>query len=149
MKNIKTLALLAVAAFGLAASSHAAQEPNRVNAPLNQQGLEAHPDNVGYLHMRNSGTTEMIVCSGRCLLKALIMSTGPTASYISVRNTSVAQGNGALVLGKYLRFAPLVASGTGDKNPVVAPILLDKGISITLSSVTADEDVTILYRDLD
>lgn len=145
MKKIKTLGLLALV-VGMAASAMAAVP--KVNTPRDQRGDGAFSDYAGYSHMRNSGSSEMIICSGRCLLKAILMSTGPSTSYISVRNSSVAQGNGALVLPRYTRFFQ-VASGPGSNNPVSHPILLDKGITVTLSAITSDEDVTVLYLELD
>lgn len=146
--NFKTLSLVVAVVLGGALFANAAP-PARVDVPMNQKGVEAHPDNAGYLAMRNSGTSEMVVCSGRCLLKAIIMSTGPTATYLRVRNTALAGGgNNYLILNKYVRFAPSNTAGLVN-NPLPAPIILDKGISVELSSVSADEDVTVLYRDLD
>lgn len=147
-KNLLSLMVLAALAM-VASSAHAAKNPSRVETPYNSVGGEAHPDNAGWLAQRNSSTEEMIVCSGRCLLRAVIMSTGPTASYVRIRNTAITNGStSSLILPKYLRFNPSVDSGPG-RQPLVAPILLDKGISVQLSSVSADEDVIILYRDLD
>lgn len=146
MKNLKSLGLVAVVLVASVVGALAA--PPKVNVPRDQNNNTlSQSDYAGYSHMRNSGTSEMIVCSGRCLLKGLIMSTGPVSSYLQVRNTSVAQGNGALVLGRYVRFTPVNSGPRADA--LSAPILLDKGISLTLSSVSADEDVTVLFLDLD
>ena len=147
-KNL--LALVVVAGLGMIASSaHAVKNPSVVDTPRNSVGGEAHPENAGWIAQRNSSTEEMIVCSGRCLLKAVIMSTGPTATYLQIRNTAITNGSATYLVGpKYLRFNPSVDSGPG-RQPLPAPMLLDKGISVKLSSVSADEDVIILYRDLD
>lgn len=146
MNTIKTLSLIGLIALGLAAPAVAAVNPSSVIVPLNQRNEEAFPENVGYLHMRNSATSEMIVCTGRCLLKAILMSTGPISSYVTLRNTSVAQGNGAKVID-LLAFNPLNTGPAGGR--IELGILLEKGISATLSSVSNNQEITVLYRDLD
>jgi hypothetical protein len=144
--NKKIIALgLALVISGIS-TAFAAKNPASVSVPVNQRGEEAYPDNAGWLHMRNSATSEMVVCSGRCLLRAIILSTGPSTTQLTIRNSSVADGAGAQVL-PFIRFVnPNTQPG---ENPIPAPILLDKGITATLSSVSAGEEVTVEYRDLD
>lgn len=146
MNKVKALLALTVV---LALPVLASAGPGLVNVRRDQNGFPVDPRNGGYLHMRNSGTSEMIVCSGRCLLAGILMSTGPSSTFITVRNTSVAQGNGALVLPRYTRFAQVNTQPGSNNLLPTGGILLDKGISVTLSSVSADEDVTVLYLDLD
>lgn len=145
MKTIKTLSLVALVALGLLAPAYAAKSPVAVEVPVNQFGQEAWADNVGWLHKRNSSTAEMLVCSGRCLLKAVILNTGPLTTKLTLRNTSVENGTGAIVL--IHRFAP--GNTTPGNNPIPAPILLDKGITMTLSAASTEEEVEVLYRDMD
>lgn len=145
MKNIKAIGLVALAFVLAAGPALAAKNPTMVETPNNQHAEEAHPLNAGYLHLRNSGTAEHIVCSGRCLLAGIIMGTGPLTSMVEIRNTSVANGSGAAVL--IMPFQKL--NTEPGNNPVRLPILLDKGISVTIPSASAGEDAVILYRDLD
>lgn len=143
-KKIIVLSLALVVA-GIS-EAFAAKNPASVSVPVNQRGEEAYPDNAGWLHMRNSATSEMVVCSGRCLLRAVIMSTGPSSSYVTIRNSSVADGSGAQVLPLLHFVNPNTAPGN---NSVSAPILLDKGITATINSVSNAEEITVEYRDLD
>ena len=143
MKNIKTLALALVAVVGMAAYSAALLGP--INTPRDQMGEAANPLYGGFQHKRQSAADELIVCSGRCLLAGLILNTGPATTKVSVRNSSVANGAGALVFVH--RFA--VSNTEPGNNPVRLPILLDKGITVTLNAASTEEEVTVLYQDLD
>lgn len=143
MKKITTLSLMVMSL--LSASVALAISPNNVKVPKNDRGQEAYSDNVGWLHVRDSATSELVVCSGKCLLRAVILNTGPATSRLQIRNTSVADGSGVLVLGDH--HFQVINTAPGN-NPIAAPILLDKGISVTLSSVSAGEEVTVEYRDL-
>lgn len=145
MNKIKSLSLALVAVVGLSALALAAKSPNNVETPRNQMGQEAHPENAGWLHKRQSATAEMIVCEGRCLLKALILNTGPRTTEVRVRNSSVANGAGALVIKHKFE---QVNTAPGN-NPIAAPILLDKGITVSMTAASTEEEVEVLYRDLD
>lgn len=145
MKNLKTLSLAVLALVASASFSFAGKRPNNVDTVLNRLGNEAHPWNAGYLHARNSTTDELVVCSGRCLLAGVIINSGPVASFITIRNSSVADGSGAIVLKA--GYAP--SNSQPGYNPIVLPILLDKGITLDISSVAGAEEATVLYRDLD
>lgn len=145
MKNIKALGLSALLLAGVVASSFAAKAAPR-EVPNDHQGKAiGHPLYGGYAHMRNSATGEMVVCSGKCLLSALILNTGPGTSKVTVRNTSVNDGSGAIVFVH--RFT--TSNSEPGNNPVRLPILLDKGISVTLSAASTEEEATALYLDLD
>jgi hypothetical protein len=121
--------------------------PDRVNARLDQKGQPVDPRYGGYSHMRNSSTGEMGVCSGRCLLAGVMLGTAPNGSPVQLvlRNTSVANASGAIIAR-----IPLVSVNTQPGlNPIGLPILLDKGITATLTSASNGEEVTVLFLDLD
>jgi hypothetical protein len=144
-KNLKNSMLAVVAVLGLVANSFAIS-PTSVPTRRDQKGEGANPLYGGYSHMRNSATSEMVVCSGRCLLAAVVLGTGPTTSTLTIRNSSVADGSGAIVIRPRFEVAN---SGYGQNPNPPLPILLDKGITATLSSISAGEEVTVEYLDLD
>lgn len=145
MKNMKTLSLTLAAVVLMAGSALAAKNPSLVETPNNQHNMEGHPLNVGYLHSRwVNSSGENAVCSGRCLLAAIIVNTGPLTSMVTLRNTSVANATGAIVL----RHKYTVQNSVPGANPIAFPILLDKGITVTINNA-GEEEVTVLYRDLD
>jgi hypothetical protein len=146
MRNLKSLVLVAIVAVGSLALAANAAEPKPRVVPRNQIGAGADPLYGGFLHMRNSGTDEMVVCSGRCLLAAIIMGTGPNTTKLTVRNSSVADGSGATVL--YSKFLQSNSQAAVVPLPPL-PILLDKGITATISGVNSAEEVTVLYIDMD
>ena len=146
MNKIKTLSLAAVLVASVALAAMASSPQQRV-VPRDQNGNPAEPLYGGFLHQRNSATDELIACSGRCVLAALIMGSGPQSSVLTVRNSSVADGGGAIVLRR--RFVQSNTQPTEDPFPPY-PILLDKGITTTLSNAGSfGEDVVVLYIDLD
>ena len=119
--------------------------PGSVNVRKDQSNNPVDYMSGGYLHKRNSATAEMLVCSGRCLLAGIIVNTGVSTTFLRIRNTSTEGGDGALVLEHRYSQVNTIPGG----NPIVLPILLDKGIAIKLSSVTGAEEATVLYLDLD
>lgn len=139
MNKIKSLSLAVLALVLSVSFALAAKEPN------DAAGNAALPENAGWMHKRQSATAEMLVCEGKCILGAIILNTGATSSEVRVRNTSVGNGTGVLVLQH--RFQ-IVNTSPGN-NPIAKPILLDKGITTSLTSVSAGEEITVLYRDLD
>lgn len=142
MNKIKSLSLVLVVALAAAAPSFALRNEKTVR---DQKGEQAHPLSAGFTHMRQSATGELIVCSGRCLLAGLILNTGPRSTEVRIRNSSVANGAGALVLKHKFE---QVNTAPGN-NPIVLPIILDKGITVSLTAASTEEEVTVLYEDLD
>ena len=140
-KLLLSLVIVAVAGVAMAAPR------SPVNTPRDQRGEGAYPGYGGYSAKRNSATAEDIVCAGRCLLHALIVNTGHDASTLLVRDTSVS-GQGGVQNTKLL--LPYRAVNTAPRHePIVLDMLLDSGISVTLSSVSKGEEVTVIYLDLD
>jgi hypothetical protein len=100
---------------------------------------------VSYDWTRKTASAESVICTGRCLLGGVIMGTAPQLSWLQIRDTSVANGTGAI-------FAKIPFS-TAPQNNVFAwpqqPTLFTYGISAQFNLITSGEEVTVLYLDLD
>lgn len=142
MRKVLAL-LLAVAVLGSAATADAVQKRN-VPRDQNDNPI-ASPWYGGYQYFRATASAEVMVCSGRCLVAALIMSTGPSTMALILRDT--AQANTSATAIGPIRFE---ADGTGARLPVIhLPVVFTNGISADLNGETADSAVTILFLDLD
>ena len=137
--------LLLAILVGLSPSVVLARSGSR-DVPRDGEGRSiSHPLYGGFEQTRKLTTGELVVCSGRCVLAGLIMNTGPITSSVRIRNSSVANGAGVLVIKhKYT-----VANTEPGNNPIRLPILLDKGITVELMAASTEEEVTVLYLDLD
>lgn len=102
----------------------------------------AHPGYGGYDYNRVTSTTEVLVCSGKCILAGLLMATGAKTSFVIARDTIAADGAGSKI-AVLSRFEPDTRPSW---NMLSAPVFMDSGISVKLS---ATEEVTVLYIDLD
>jgi hypothetical protein len=132
--------------LSFAGSAFAAVSPNGVVTPRDQRGEAAHPLYGGYANTRVTATTsEIVVCSGRCVLAAMILNTAPVASQVRIRNSSVANGVGVLAIKH--NYNP-VNTEPGN-NPIRLPMFLDKGITVQLTASGAQEEVEVLYLDMD
>lgn len=102
----------------------------------------AHPLYGGYDFVRVTGTTETLVCSGKCVLAGLLMATGATTNYVLVRDSIAADAAGTKVA--------LLTRFERDTRPswnmLSLPVFMDSGITVKLD---AAGDVTVLYIDLD
>ena len=147
MKNLKNLTLAVLAALAVASSAYAVQ--NR-KVPTDQKGMPiAHPLYGGYSVKYVTGTSETMVCSGKCLLAGLIRSTGPVNTVVTIRATGTADGAGEIAIPK-VHYQP--DTGAHD-NPIPLPVIISSistgGMSATLSSNSAQETLGVLYLDLD
>ena len=115
--------------------------------PTNQRGDVAHPLYGGYDSTRVATTTEYVVCVGKCLLGGLIMSTGATSSRMFVYDTAIAGTAATARRLVNIPFAPAQTESARER--VDKPIRFYNGISVDLSSVSAGEEVEVLYLDLD
>jgi len=147
MKNFKKMlgSFLAVA-LALAVSAPVfAGIPDKREVPYGPSGPIEHPLYGGADFTRQSSTDELVVCIGRCLLIALIRSTGSVDTSIQIRNTGIPGSSGDISVAN-LHFE----RNTGaHANPIPFPMVHTNGISINLSSTAESEDVTVLYIDLD
>ncbi len=141
---MKKILALSLASMFLGLGSLYASD--KFNLPSNQRG---EPMN-GYIPWQNTRinhTTEVLVCTGRCLLGPVIQSTGANGNWWAARNTGTADaGNSAWTIGP-VEFATInTAPG---KNAVQAHMLHSVGIAIKLGAVGASEWIEVNYLDLD
>jgi hypothetical protein len=131
----------------MAIGSGAFADNASLDGPRDEKGGPIHPFYGGYKHTRVASTTERVVCSGHCLLKEILRSTGAVTSFLTIRNTSTADGGGEVALPKW-RFTTFE---TDVLRPLLSdsPLRMTKGISAQLSSVSANEEVVIVYIDFD
>ena len=142
-KNISILLVAVV--LGLSGSAGAVTQRS---FPQDKRGAPvAHPLYGGYAYSYRNTASEAVVCTGKCLLAGLIMSTGATTTFLRIRDTGTADGAGSsLVPAIYYRVQP----DTGNvANPIVLPVLANNGISIQANTMSNGETVTVLYLDLD
>ena len=94
------------------------------------------------------GTTETVVCSGVCVLLAVIRSTGAVNDAVQIRGTAAADG-----LNVNTVFSTHFTADTGaHDNPVAFPILVSSNSSSGITAKingAATEQVTVVYIDLD
>jgi hypothetical protein len=116
-----------------------------VNVPMNEKGEEANPLFAGYKYARlpQSGVTEVLVCSGLCLLADVYMQSGLSSSNLTIRDSITAD---ATVGSTVVQFAFQSNDSTSVQNPrIKVPIRFQNGITAKLSSVAGSEAATILY----
>lgn len=143
-KNLKSLGLAVLVVVGLVGSGFAAA-PHKVNTPRNQRDQEPNPYYGGYSWVRNSSTTEMLVCSGKCLLAAILRNTGASSTEVRVRNSGLIDGTA----GSYALIYPFSATNSEPGgNPIRLPMVFSSGITVKLTSTSLGEEVTVLYVPL-
>lgn len=145
MKNIIALGLALV--MGLA-TLVAAGPMRSLTTPKGSDGANInHPLYGGYQYSYIAQTAEYQVCDGRCLLAGLFRGTGAVTSYLTVRDTSITGNTSTATIAFRVHYD--VAETRVLENPIALPIVLQNGITVALSSVSADERVTVVYLDLD
>lgn len=138
------LALIALLLCGLAPGVSFADTAT-VNTPKNEDGKEVHPLYGGYKYKKFAGTAETVICTGYCLLGEVYMSTGRIDTFVTFRDTSVANGNGAVVLERFF----LTDTATSYEPRIHRPLRFNKGITVDLSANSAyGEDVVVSYMEL-
>mgnify|MGYP001563265669 CR=1 FL=1 len=145
MKNMTKLilALALLSGVGVAFADN-----DSVMAPAGRRGVDVHPLYGGYKATRVASTTEALICSGRCILGGLYMSSGPATSHVQFRDSGTADGT--LVLTAKMMHVSFVNSNTdayGNKIP--APIRTSNGIAAKLNAASSNEEVLILWIDGD
>lgn len=98
---------------------------------------------------RFASVTEASICTGKCLVYDMILHSGADGAYAIVYDSAPATAGTTTLIGK------LEFDGTGKPtslaagNPNAFPFVTTRGLGMDLSSVTAGEEVSILYKDLD
>lgn len=145
MKMKMLLALVLLSGIG-AGVVHA--DNDSVMAPAGRRGVDVHPLYGGYKATRVSGTSEVLVCSGRCILGGLYMSSGAVGSKLEFRDSGTADGTTSIAT-KILMLGFTGNNTSVQGNRIPAPIRTDNGIVAKLSSISANEEVTVLFIDGD
>lgn len=114
---------------------------------MDQNGNAVHPSLLGKTYAQFSSTTEAVVCTGKCLIHEIILSSGADGAYAIVKDSATADGSGDDI------FAQLEFDGTGhlvmSGGSNAFPIQTTLGITLDLSSVGSNEEILIVYTDLD
>lgn len=142
MKKLISFVVLSLMASSAMADTFVA------NTAKNQRGEEVRSEYGGFEAKRIYSTTEEVVCTGRCVLKGFLPSTGSAATMVSFYDTSVTGALAAAEL-KYYSYLDPSQTQTAALRVTNASMRFTKGISVKLSSITAAESVTVLYVDLD
>lgn len=137
--NKVTLSLVLLS--GLVAGASFAAQPS-ITTPKSDKGAEIDPLYGGYKATYIADLAEQVVCSGRCLLADVIMTTGPRTSQVAIKDTSVANGTGKLMIP-----VRTFDGETSARTSLLRPIRSVNGITIKLNAVSQGEGVTILYLD--
>jgi hypothetical protein len=145
MKNILSLGLVFV--IGAAVLAQAA--PKRSFPNQKDGSAVAHPFYGGYSSFTEVNATESLFCTGKCLLAGIYRSTGATGTHLEIRDTDVISSSNLNELVMPRAYFGTLESDYVGNNLMSFPVLATKGLSIKLSSVGANEHVTVLYIDLD
>jgi len=143
----KALRLILAIALLVAVVGQPASATKRREAPQGPQGSFMHPLYSGYDYAYLSNTTEKLVCTGTCLLHAVIMGTGAIATGVLFRDTDTADNGNVILMVPELHFS--VTASSGNLQRVEIGLVTNNGIAVDLTSVSAGEDITVLYLDLD
>lgn len=146
MKNMTKLilALALLSGVGVAFADN-----DSVLAPAGRRGVDAHPLYGGYKATRLSSTSEVLICSGRCILGGLYMSSGALASHVLLRDSIAADGTTSIAT-KMLMLGFVETNTAAHGNKIERPIRTSNGIVGKLSAVGSfNEEVVVLYIDGD
>lgn len=146
----KTLKLVVVCAliFSLGYMGLDAAKSYKVqDVTMDQNNNAVHPLSEGKSYTNFASTTEAVICTGRCLLYDIILSSGADGAYAIIKDSATADGSGSDI------FARLEFDGTGIQSMAQGsnafPIVTSKGITADLSSVGSNEELLIIWKDLD
>lgn len=145
MKNMTKLflALALLSGVGVAFADN-----DSVMAPAGRRGVDVHPLYGGFKATRISSTSETLVCSGRCILGGVYMSSGPAASHILFRDSGTADNTTSIALKlMHLGFVDSNTDAYGNKIPM--PIRTNSGIVAKLSAASSNEEALVLFIDGD
>ena len=113
------------------------------------QGHEIlHPGVMEKSYYKFASTTEAVVCTGKCMVFDVILTSGADGAYAVLRDTATADGSGTTIVSK-LEFDGSGHGSLSGNNPNAFPFVTTTGLSIDLSSVSGSEEALVLYKDLD
>lgn len=102
---------------------------------------------VVYSIARATSTNEQLICSGECVVHAILITSGAAAAYLVIRDTSVANGNGTqlfnnIVIDTTTPYPIDVLKGNKIKSTP------GYGITADWSSMAANEAAMIYYTKI-
>jgi len=152
MKNTTKILLLAFvfgSAFGATHSLMASTKvKNVVDVPVSVRDAEIlHPGAMPKSYSRFASTTEAMICTGVCEIYDIIMSSGSVDQYAIVYDSAAAVAGTTTIISRLEFEANRGSLATG--NPNAFPFRTTRGLALDLSSVASQEEVLVLYRDLD
>lgn len=120
------------------------------DVPMSRQGdIQMLPEYWASKPYIFNSTTEAVVCTGNCIIDAIMLSSGAVGSYAIIRDTATADGSGTQVL-PVLQFEASATTGIYQSFPLNGvKVMTTKGITVDLSTTGNYEVATIWYRDLD
>ena len=144
----KNIIIAVMSVFTLASIGMAGDWVKKVSKVLRTpDGQEiAHPGAMAKSYTRLASATGVVVCTGECLLFDVILTSGASSSYAVIENTGTAESLDAVVFKAKFSGSTPVALSNGSN---AFPILFDTGITADLSSASAGEEITVIYKDLD
>jgi hypothetical protein len=108
-----------------------------------------HPGAMLKDYSRFSSVTEALICTGKCAIFDVIMTSGADGAYAVISDTTAVNGTGAAIVGKMEFDGTGIPKSLAAGNPNAFPIVTKLGITADLSSVAAGEEILIIYKDLD
>ena len=145
LNKLMSLLLTVACLASLVGVVHADQK--RVQAPLNQAGVESHPLYGGARYARATVAAEVWISSKPCVVYGIIMSTSASTftNYAVLRDTDVANGSGT-VFTPFILF-PSSGAFRSDYGWFPHPVRTSKGLTVDLLNVDANETATVVYME--
>lgn len=127
----------------------AAYTKNVLLGVQSERGQEVlHPGAMAKSYSRFASVTDAVICTGKCMVFDVLLTSGVAASY-AVLVDSNATSNASATIVSALHFNGTTTVSLAAGNPNAFPIVTTYGIGLDLSSVSAGEEVLVLYKDLD
>ena len=143
-KSIIAGLLIGVLAVGM--SGLAKADVVSFKAPLDQHGNPMSASYAGYKSSHTAIAGEIIVCSGRCLLAGISMSTGANATFLRIKDTAIV--GSALTSNMLVPTIRFETDSSAYNKKIPVPVRADNGITVQLSGIGTLEEVSIYYVPL-
>jgi len=146
MKNITKLLVAVALVLSVVYGVNAARSFSVWNVAVDQNSNAlSHPGFEGKSFANFASTTESAVCTGKCLIYDIIMSTGAGDLTVYDSTTTTLPTGHAIFASFGFTASPVAMSAASGGFPIVT----HHGIAVDLSSVAGGEEVLIVYKDLD